>query len=194
MRMHTHTAKGLTNKTIVVNEARYHIYKNLDELNKLSAESAGSVFRDCCGSTEWARQMASERPFLTVEDLYNAAEKKWMSLSPADWLEAFAAHPKIGSSKPAASQNTGSAEWSRDEQSGVNTAADDVLSELENVNRLYLERFGFIFIVSATGKTADEMLAICKARLNNSIETELDLAAIEQSKITAIRLNKLLEK
>jgi OHCU decarboxylase len=177
-----------------MSNAQYQIYKNLDELNKLSVNEAEAVFRDCCGSAEWARQMAAARPFAMIEDLYVIAHKRWMSLSPADWLEAFAAHPKIGSKKPAAAQGAASAEWSKGEQAGVNNAETRVLEQLAEANRLYLDKFGFIFIVCATGKTAEEMLAIWNARLVYSLEPELDLDDIEQSKINALRLDKLFER
>ncbi len=173
---------------------KFHIYKNLERLNKLPKEKAESTLRDCCGSTEWARRMAQARPFKMVENLYQSAENIWFSLSSIDHLEAFAAHPQIGSKKAALKQQTKSAAWSSGEQSGMVTAVDNIKSELAEANRLYLEKFGFIFIVCATGKSADEMLAICKARLGNSAATELQIAAEEQRKITEIRLNKLLEK
>lgn len=129
-----------------------------------------------------------------LETLFEQAETIWTALSPADWLEAFAAHPKIGSNKPAPTQNKRAADWSSGEQSGVETAEADVRTQLAELNRLYEERFGFIFIVCATGKSADEMLAIARARIGNSVETELDLAAVEQQKIIEIRLRKLLEQ
>lgn len=172
----------------------YHIYRNLELLNQLAPVEAESVFKDCCGSTEWARRMAAARPFVMLDDLFRSAERNWMSLTPADWLEAFASHPKIGSTKPSPSQKTLSAEWSRGEQASVKSAGELTLNQLAEANRLYLEKFGFIFIVCATGKSAEEMLAICRARLGNSIETELSIAAVEQSKITEIRLNKFLER
>lgn len=137
--------------------------------------------------------MADSRPFEMLENLFETAEQTWFALSTADHLEAFAAHPKIGSTKPAASQKKQAADWSAGEQSGVSDAGDDVKQQLADANRLYEEKFGFIFIVCATGKSADEMLAVCRARTRNSVETELKLAAIEQWKITEIRLNKLLE-
>jgi OHCU decarboxylase len=138
--------------------------------------------------------MAAARPFQMLEDLYKTAERIWFDLPPAEMLEAFASHPKIGSSKPAASQKKRAAKWSSKEQSGVNGAGSEVMTQLAELNGLYHEKFGFIFIVCATGKTADEMLAICKARLRNSAATELKIAAEEQMKITDLRLNKLLEK
>lgn len=129
-----------------------------------------------------------------LDDLFENAENIWFSLSPTDWQEAFAAHPKIGSRKPAPAQKMRAANWSSGEQSGMDSAEKDVREQMREANRLYENKFGFIFIVCASGKLADEMLAICKARLGNSVETELRIAAEEQRKITEIRLSKLLEK
>jgi len=174
--------------------ASFNIYKNLAWLNELSPDEATSIFLDCCGSSEWAIRMSAARPFAMLENLYASAEDIWFSLSSGDHLEAFASHPKIGSNHAAPKQQNKSAEWSSGEQSGMKSASDDVKSALAEANRLYLEKFGFIFIVCATGKAADEMLAMCKARLGNSAATELQIAAEEQRKITEIRLNKLFEK
>lgn len=172
----------------------FQIYKNLAWLNELPSAEAESVFLDCCGSTSWAARMAESRPFAMLEDLYAAAENIWFSLPPADHLEAFAAHPQIGSRSAAPSQKKRAGDWSAGEQSGVSAAAEGVREQLAEANRLYKNKFGFIFIVYASGKTADEMLAICRARQGNSVETELKIAAREQHKITETRLNKLLEK
>lgn len=160
----------------------------------MPADKAAAAFLDCCGSTEWARAMAAARPFRMVEDLFKRASSVWRDLSPSDWLEAFAAHPEIGSKKAAPAQNAQAAEWSANEQAEAAAASISVQSELAEANRLYRERFGFIFIVCATGKSADEMLAICKARSGNSVTTEIQIAAEEQRKITEIRLTKLLER
>ena len=138
--------------------------------------------------------MTAARPFVLLENLFEEAENMWFSLSTADHLEAFAAHPKIGSSKPATTQNNRAAEWSAGEQSGVHSAENDLREQLAEANRLYQAKFGFIFIICASGKLADEMLAICRARFGKSVETELRIAAEEQHKITEIRLKKLLEK
>ena len=170
------------------------VYKNLAWLNGLSSDEAEAVFLDCCGSSEWARRMANARPFSLLEDLYQAADLIWFSLSRVDWLEAFAAHPRIGSGEPAESQQKQASDWSAGEQSGMKDAGEDVRQQLAEANRLYLKKFGFIFIVCATGRSADEMLAICKARYGNSAGTELTIASEEQFKITEIRLNKLLER
>jgi OHCU decarboxylase len=171
----------------------YPIYKNLAWLNELPPSEAESVFLDCCGSREWASQMAGARPFPMVEQMFEAAENIWEALPPADWLEAFAGHPKIGSKKPAGRKRRAS-EWSAEEQSGVDVSDPNVRKQFAEMNRLYHEKFGFIFIVCASGKSADEMLAIVKARIRNSVETELRLAAEEQKKITEIRLAKVLEQ
>lgn len=172
----------------------FKIYKNLSWLNELTADEAESIFRDCCGSSEWARRMSAARPFAMLENLFKSADDIWFSLSSVDHLEAFASHPKIGSKKAAPKQQRKSAEWSSSEQSGMDAATENVRNGLAEANRLYLKKFGFIFIICATGKSADEMLAICKARLRNSVATELQIAAEEQRKITEIRLNKLFEK
>jgi OHCU decarboxylase len=172
----------------------FQIYKNLAWLNELPADEAESAFLDCCGSTAWAQAMTDARPFAMLEDLFETATNKWFALPPADRLEAFAAHPKIGSKNAAPAQKEQAAEWSAGEQSGVANAGAEISEQLAEANRLYEEKFGFIFIVCASGKDADEMLAICRARLGNSMETEMRIAAEEQSKITEIRLNKLLEK
>lgn len=180
------------------NNAKRHEIKhgrkvNIEDLNKLESPETESRFRDCCGSREWARRMAAAGPFNAAEELIDRAEAVWNSLGPSDWLEAFAAHPKIGAKKAAATQQARSAEWSKGEQAGVDSADDRVRGDLAEANRLYEEKFGYIFIVCATGKTAGEMLELCRKRFGNSPETELPIAAEEQRKITEIRLRKLLE-
>lgn len=170
------------------------VYESLAALNSLSVKDAEATFLDCCGSGRWARKMTEARPFRMLEDLFGTAERVWFSLSATDWREAFAAHPKIGSNKKAPKQKAQAAKWSGGEQAGMNAADGDVRKQLAEVNRLYEDKFGFIFIVCATGKSADEMFAIARARLGNSAETELRIAAEEQRKITEIRLTKLLEK
>jgi 2-oxo-4-hydroxy-4-carboxy-5-ureidoimidazoline decarboxylase len=165
---------------------------DLENLNELPFDEAASRFRDCCGSTQWARSMAEARPFVSEASLFDLAEKFWWNLNAGDRLEAFAAHPKIGDKKAAPKQQEHSAEWSKGEQAGVNETPDAVRAALAEANHLYQEKFGYIFIVCATGKSAEEMLEICRARMNNSADKELPVAAEEQRKITEIRLRKLL--
>jgi len=137
----------------------------------------------CCGSTQWARLMADRRPFASIEAAADTGDAIWASLAREDWLEAFAAHPKIGG---AGGKDT---DWSRQEQAGV---SDSFRAQFEQLNRVYETRFGYIFIVCATGKTGDEMLALLERRLCNDPEDELRVAAEEQRKITRVRLAKLL--
>ena len=162
----------------------------LERINRIGKAEANAMFRDCCGSTKWASQMTAARPFTTEDELIKTGSTIWTDLKTDDWLEAFAAHPKIGETKQA--QPARSAEWSAGEQAGVNSADERLRHELAAANREYYEKFGFIFIVCATGKSADEMLELCRLRLGNDRETEMGIAAGEQQKITEIRLRKLL--
>ncbi len=172
----------------------FQIYKNLACLNDLPDTEADAVFLACCGSTTWARRMAGARPFPMLEDLFETAENTWASLSSADLLEAFAANPPIGSKKIISMQKEQAVSRSAGTRSGVEIAENPPYDQLVEVSRLYEDKFGFIFIVCASEKTPDEILAICRARLGNSVETELRIATEEQRKITEIRLNKLLER
>lgn len=167
--------------------------EKLEQLNDASTKIAEKQFLDCCGSNNWAQKMAEARPFSDVAELIGQAEKIWQSLNAKDWLEAFAAHPKIGAKKAAPAQQAQSAKWSEGEQAGTQTAAESVLNQLAEANRLYENRFGFIFIVCATGKSAEEMLELCRNRLGNETNAEIRIAAEEQRKITEIRLKKLIE-
>jgi OHCU decarboxylase len=166
--------------------------EKLEQLNKAVKETVEADFLNCCGSQSWARMMTAARPFADVAILLKQAEQIWQNLESEDWLEAFAAHPKIGERQAAPKQQAQSARWSHGEQSGANAADDSVLNSLAEANRLYEKKFGFIFIVCATGKSAEEMLDICRRRLNNDADSEIRIAADEQRKITEIRLKKLL--
>ncbi len=165
---------------------------NLTIINSLSIEEARRELVRCCGSTRWAEAMIERRPFSTTAELFEAADQIWYNLSPEDWLEAFSHHPKIGGKDSLRAKFASTQQWSQGEQSGTNGASDEVLEELANGNEAYAEKFGYIFIVCATGKSADEMLSILQERLGNDPETEIQAAMGEQSKITRIRLEKLL--
>lgn len=136
--------------------------------------------------------MIAARPFNSDSDALDAADRIWNGLSSADWLEAFDHHPCIGERNAAVQQDAKGTAWSSQEQSGVTTAGADMKSRLARVNEEYERRFGFIYIVCATGKSADELLAIARTRLNNDPEKELRVAAEEQRKIMQLRLAKLL--
>lgn len=161
-------------------------------LNSLPAVEAEKELLQCCGSTRWARQMAAVRPFKTLEALLASADAIWWSLDRNDWLEAFRSHPKIGEKKAAEPVSTQSSQWSGQEQASVATASQETVDSLSTLNRAYEEKFGFIFIICATGKTSGEMLSALRERLEHEAVDELPIAAAEQSKITALRLNKLL--
>lgn len=161
-------------------------------LNSLAAEEAAKELRQCCGSSRWAEQISNSRPYETIETLITHADRVWWSLTPDDWLEAFRSHPRIGEKKTSDKVSAQSQQWSGQEQAGVSSAAQDTVNSLAELNRAYEEKFGFIFIICATGKTSEEMLAALQNRLPNDSDTELRLAAAEQAKITELRLKKLL--
>jgi OHCU decarboxylase len=163
----------------------------LDQLNKLNASDATTEFLKCCGSQNWANRMVASRPFSTLEEMCSKASEIWWSLNSSDWLEAFRSHPKIGERKAATDVSSQSLSWSSQEQSGVAIAQEQTLSELSRLNRDYEEKFGYIYIVCATGKSSEEMLDILKSRIDNQPDQELHIAAGEQEKITDIRLRKL---
>ena len=148
----------------------------------------------CCGSRTWASALSEARPFIDADALFHKADSVWWSLGEEDWLEAFRAHPKIGEQKAAAVQSEQARSWSAQEQSGVAGADTEAKAALAAGNREYEERFGFIFIVCATGKTSAEMLAILNGRLRNDPGTELRAAAEEQRKIMRLRLEKLINQ
>ncbi len=158
-------------------------------LNALPSLRAELDLRACCGSSLWATSMARARPFESVDDLMAQASRIWTQLPPDAHREAFAAHPRIGE-RPVGSD--AHARWSRREQSSARSVSEETRIELARVNKEYDERFGFVFLICATGKTADEMLAAAKERLNNAPDRELAVAAAEQEKITQLRLRRLL--
>ncbi|HEY8203672.1 MAG TPA: 2-oxo-4-hydroxy-4-carboxy-5-ureidoimidazoline decarboxylase [Pyrinomonadaceae bacterium] len=165
----------------------------LYELNRLPPKQAEAEFLKCCGSTRWAKRMTEARPFEGLKSLLSKADEIWWSLGEDNWLEAFRAHPKIGEKKAATAQSEQAQNWSAQEQSNAQLAAANTKVALAQGNREYEERFGFIFIICASGKSADEILASLKQRLANDPETEIRLAAEEQRKIAQLRLSRMLE-
>ena len=168
--------------------------QSINRLNELSADDAQDEFMKCCGSTSWSQAMTAIRPFKSIDDLLAKADSVWWSSAQEDWLEAFRAHPKIGEQKAATAQSAQAQSWSAQEQSATSGAATEVMRALAEGNREYEQRFGFIYIVCATGKSSEELLKILNARLKNDAETELRNAAEEQRKITRLRLEKLLNQ
>ena len=144
---------------------------------------AEAELRSCCASTEWVKTMAAARPFASWDELVRAADDAWWSIDAMQWREAFLAHPRIGEKKASG--------WAAEEQSRAASASAEVLMALEEINRRYEERFDHTYIVCATGRSADEMLALAQLRMANDAETELRVAGEEQLKITKLRLMKL---
>jgi OHCU decarboxylase len=156
----------------------------LHELHVLEPSRAEAEFRRCCGSARWAGAMTRARPFADVDAMIALGETIWASLAPADWLEAFAAHPRIGEQRVVSA-------WSSEEQGGMRQADQRTQEKLAALNVDYQERFGYIFIVCATGRSSGDMLAMLEARILDDAPAELAVAAEEQRKITALRLRKL---
>lgn len=164
----------------------------LHEFNTLPHEQLIAELTKCCGAAAWVQRML---PFIPADDmveLLEDAEEQWYLCTADDWKEAFSHHPKIGDVKSLAEKFTSTAQWASGEQSGVNKASLTTLEALAEGNRLYEEKFGYIFIVCASGKSADEMLATLQERLKNDPEEEINAAAEEQNKITKLRIEKML--
>lgn len=158
--------------------------------NEADEATAVEAMIACCGAKRWASAMVALRPIENVFELSEAADRVWATMQESDWMEAFACHPRIGERKAHATAK--SVAWSRQEQSSAASTADETRAELAAGNALYEERFGFTYIVCATGKSAEEMLAILKRRLKNDRTAELKEAAEQQRQITQIRLGKWL--
>ncbi|HTR48958.1 MAG TPA: 2-oxo-4-hydroxy-4-carboxy-5-ureidoimidazoline decarboxylase [Verrucomicrobiae bacterium] len=161
--------------------------------NALPAVEAESAILPCCGSRAWARGMALRRPIASEAELLGASDETWRALAEADWMEAFRSHPRIGESRAERPAGAPSAAWSAREQSGVSASDEAIKTALAEGNREYEGRFGRIFIVCATGKTAVEILEILRRRLQNDAATELREAAEQQRQIAQIRLKRWLE-
>ena len=164
----------------------------LDELNRLPNVDAVRELLACCGSSAWARDVAAARPYRDFDSLLAHADRVWARLAPEDWLEAFARHPRIGERAAPVASGT-EKRWSEGEQSRARESGSGALAELASVNAEYEERFGHVFLICATGKTAIEILANARSRLHNDPNDEMRVAAEEQRRITHLRLRKLLD-
>ena len=167
---------------------------SLSQLNALSQADATSEFLTCCTSSQWAQILADARPFAEIKALLSASDDAWQQAQTdeANLLEAFDGHPQIGNVDSLKEKYRNTQDSAAHEQSGANDAEDAVLEALAQGNQDYLDKFGFIFIVFATGKSAQQMLDLLQARLPNDRKSELVNAATEQNKITRLRLQKLL--
>jgi 2-oxo-4-hydroxy-4-carboxy-5-ureidoimidazoline decarboxylase len=163
----------------------------VDLIDGFAPDEALRQLTHCCGSSRWARAMTEGRPYGSEEALLAASTLAFAALRREDWLEAFRHHPQIGDVDSLRRQFAATAHLAGQEQAGVQGASEEVLQALAAGNREYEAKFGYIFIVCATGKSAAEMLALLRARLGNSPAAELQNAAAEQRQITRIRLEKI---
>ncbi len=166
-------------------------------LNAVDQNTAEVLLERCCGSKRWVHAMLVARPFADGAHLEEEAERAFDALDETDWLEAFAAHPRIGEHKVSAADERESTEgatraaMAAAEQASTAAASEDTLAALAEGNALYEERFGFVYLVFATGKTSEEMLALLERRLQNTRSREVLNAAREQRLITALRLSRI---
>ena len=164
----------------------------LDLLNALPAEDAAEEFRACCASTRWVEAMVAARPFATLDELLAASERIWWTTGPEDWLEAIASHPRIGETATRATVSEVARGWSVKEQEAVAASEAGVRLELAAAIEEYERRFGWIYVVFATGRGASELLADVRSRLDNDRERELVSMAREQVAIMQLRIRKML--
>jgi OHCU decarboxylase len=161
--------------------------RRLRWFNDLPDDQAVGELLVVCHSRRWATQVAAGRPYPDVAEVQRAADAVWTGLDPDDWREAFAAHPRIGE------RGGGSADWSKQEQAGVGAAGQGVQAAIARGNAEYEDRFGHVFLISAAGRSAEEVLANLRARLGNDPDTELRVAAEEHRRITRLRIERLMQ-
>ena len=164
----------------------------LDELNTLDNNEASAWFEQCCAASAWIDKMVSTRPYSSIDALETTAKQAWQACTNDDYLEAFKAHPMIGDVDSLRKKFANTKAIAAGEQSGTASAPDAVLHALKEANQAYLDKHGFIFIICATGLSAETMLEELQKRLPNSTDEELQNAAAQQIKITLLRINKAL--
>ena len=165
----------------------------IHDFNVMPEDERRKALYACCGSTEWVDKMMKLFPMEELVELLDFAEAQWYTCSDEACLEAFSQHPKIGDMESLQKKFAATAQFASGEQNAVTAAKQEVLKSLQQANQQYEDKFGFIFIVSATGKSAEEMLSILQRRLNNTREDEMNNARDEQNKITLLRLQKLIQ-
>jgi len=166
------------------------VMEGLEKLNNFQEEQCKQELFKCCASKTWAKNLTKQRPYKNVEHLMEAATREWFLLAVNEWLEAFSHHPKIGDKLAVAKKENA---MGKNEQSSIFNTSEEVLNELVQFNELYFDKFGFIFLIFAEGKSAEFMLSVLKQRINNSREQELQNAAAEQDKIARRRLEKMFQ-
>jgi 2-oxo-4-hydroxy-4-carboxy-5-ureidoimidazoline decarboxylase len=161
------------------------------EFDHFDIEKKKELLHSCCGSTAWVNNMIAALPAEDLVDLLEIAEEQWYACHEADWREAFSHHPQIGDIESLKEKFSTTEHWAADEQASVKQASEQTLEQLAEGNQVYKQRFGYIFIVCATGKSADDMLHLLNQRLYNNPDVEIQIAMEEQLKITRLRLEKL---
>jgi 2-oxo-4-hydroxy-4-carboxy-5-ureidoimidazoline decarboxylase len=167
---------------------------SLQVLNNLSSSDAEQWFSQCCAAPKWFKGVAKARPFTDISAVILAANRIWLECSTPDFLTAFEAHPMIGDVNSLREKYAATKKMAGNEQQGATDADDETLQNLASSNHEYLNKHGFIFIICASGLSANTMLEALTLRLSNDTATEIKLAAAEQIKITLLRLEKKLEK
>jgi len=162
---------------------------NTQDINNLSEDDATHTFMQCCTSSTWVERMVANRPYQDFEGLLSTANNQWLGLTEQDYLEAFDGHPKIGDVSSLMKKYANTKALAAGEQSGMDIADQQTIIDLAQGNDDYHLKFGFIFIVCATGKSAAQMNAMLQQRLSNSRDIELSNAGEEQRKIFNIRLH-----
>lgn len=165
----------------------------INDLNNLPSAELHTALLKCCGAARWVDRIMAIFPVNNKQALMDGAIRCWNECTEKDWLEAFTHHPQIGDVKTLRQKFTATANWAEDEQAGVSHASEETIRELADKNKMYKEKFGYIFIVCATGKTASEMLRLLNERMHHTPQEEIHIAMKEQQKITLLRLEKLLQ-
>ena len=164
----------------------------LQELNNLRQDQFRMEISKCCGSSNWVDYMTEKLPFASEKKLLSEAESVWQNCMKEDWIEAFSYHPKIGDIENLEKKFASTSKWAEQEQGEMDNSNKEIVQQFARLNQQYENRYGYIFIVFATGKSAQEMMELLENRINNNPEDEIKIAAAEQNKITKLRLQKLL--
>lgn len=168
---------------------------DLTEFNNLPEVEKTNQLAACCGAVKWQQEMLKQFPFNDETELLNKSQDVWYKeCKKEDWREAFTHHPKIGDIKSLTEKFASTMHLAGSEQQSVNKASTEIIKELAEANNEYENKFGFIFIVCATGKSAEEMLRLLKDRLPNMLDEELNIAMGEQAKISFLRLKKIMNE
>lgn len=164
---------------------------SIADFDNLEIEEKKRILAQCCNSSSWIKKMVDIFPVQNLVDLLEYAEEEWYECNPAEWLEAFQNHIKIGDLESIEKDKTINADWVKNEQAIFFNASPEILNKLEKYNELYEETFGYNFIVFTKDKSIENIFKEFSNRLKNDPHDELLIAAGEQNKITQLRLQQL---